>query len=396
MELVDHLFRREHGRIIATLVRVLGPRNLDLAEEAAQDALLRALELWPCSGLPANPSAWLIQTAKNRAIDALRRNRRDTGDSALLAIAAPEPAAEIDDQLATIRLCCHPALEPDLQVALTLQIVCGLNAREIARGFLLPESTIAQRLVRAKREIRDRGLGFDSPGALHSVLAVVYLLFNEGYAATRGDQWFRSDLCEEAVRLARLLCAHPDTARPPAFALAALLLFQASRLTARLDDAGDPLRLADQDRARWDHSLIAEGFRYLELAARGDTLSTYHLEAEIAAAHATAPSFELTDWYHIVHCYDELLRHRPSSVVRLNRAVALGYLDGPTAALHALSALESDPQLTHTHLLPAAQAEFHRQLGDRPAATSAYLSALERVRTSPERRFLERRLRELA
>ncbi|MBY0374393.1 MAG: sigma-70 family RNA polymerase sigma factor [Bryobacteraceae bacterium] len=397
MELVDRLFRREHGRIIATLVRVLGPRHLDLAEEAAQDALVRALELWPFEGVPPNPSAWLILTAKRRAIDRLRRDRRlEHSETALLMAAAPSSSAELDDQLAMIQLCCHPHLEPDLQVALTLQIVCGLNAREIARGFLLPESTVSQRLVRAKRQIREQALGFDSPGALPSVLAVVYLLFNEGYAATRGDAWFRSDLCEEAIRLVRLLAGHRATARPETHALAALLLLQASRLAARLDETGDPLRLADQDRTRWDHSLIAEGYRYLELAASGTELSTYHLEAEIAATHAAAPSFERTDWYRIVHCYDELLLRRPSPAVRLNRAVAVGYLSGPAAAIHELTALEADPQLRSSHLLPAALAEFHRQIGDRLAASIHYRLALERVSTSPEQRFLARRLKEVS
>lgn len=397
MELVDHLFRREHGRIIATLVRVLGPRHLDLAEEVAQDALVRALELWPFEGVPRNPSAWLIETAKNRALDRLRRDQRLESEAALVEAAAPDLAPEcLDDQLSLIQLCCHPALAPEMQVALTLQIVCGLNAREIARGFLLPESTVAQRLVRAKRQIREQSLGFDSPGSLESVLAVVYLLFNEGYAATRGEEWFRSDLCEEAIRLVRLLAGHPATARPETHALAALLLLQASRLAARLDEAGDPLRLAEQDRGRWDGALIAEGYRHLELAARGETVTPYHLEAEIAAVHAAAPSFERTDWRTIVHCYDQLLAWRPSPVVRLNRAVALGYLQGPAAALEELRALEADPLLERSHLLFAALAEFHHQSGDSLAASVHYRMAIERVATAPERRFLERRLEQVA
>lgn len=398
MELVDHLFRREHGRIIATLVRLFGPRNLDLAEEVAQDALVRALETWPFSGVPDNLSAWLIQTAKRRAIDRLRRERKLESDSVLVETAAASPTAageQEDDQLAMIRLCCHPALEPEMQVCLTLQIVCGLNAREIARGFLLPESTIAQRLVRAKRQIREQTLDFDTGGgSLDTVLAVIYLLFNEGYAATGGQDWFRSDLCEEAIRLIRLLAGHPAAARPETHALAALLLLQASRLPARLDEAGDPLRLADQDRSRWDHAMIAEGFRYLDLSARGTELTAYHLEAEIAAVHAGAPSFEATDWQRIVSAYDELLELRPSPAIRLNRAIAIGFLEGPQGALRELSLLESDPQLARSHLLPAALAEFHRQTGDRISATVHYRLALTRVATAPERRYLERRLLE--
>jgi RNA polymerase sigma-70 factor (ECF subfamily) len=376
MKLVGELHERQYGRLVASLVRMLGAHRLDWAEELAQEALLRALETWPYQGVPPNPEAWLLTTAKNRAIDRLRRERLPIEPLTL------EDKPATDDQLSMIFLCCHPSLSEEMQVALTLQVVCGLNARQIARGLMLSESAVAQRLVRAKRQLRESGARFQSEGRLETVLAVLYLLFNEGYAASeQGAEWFRPDLCEEAIYLTRLLTA---TSQPAVHALLALFLFQASRLPARIDAAtGEAIPLPDQDRARWNRSLIAEGFAHLEASASGDTVTEYHLEAEIAALHAAAPSFPETDWPRIAGLFEQL---PASPTVRLNQAIAVGYRDGPAAGLAALAPLEST-----THLLAAARAEFHRQAGDHAAAAAQYDLAAARARTEPERRYLARR-----
>jgi RNA polymerase sigma-70 factor (ECF subfamily) len=377
MTLVGELHERQYGRLVATLVRMLGAHRLDWAEEIAQEALLRALETWPYHGVPPNPEAWLLTTAKNRAIDRLRRERLPVEPLVL------EEKPATDDQLSMIFLCCHPSLSEEMQVALTLQVVCGLNARQIARGLMLSESAVAQRLVRAKRQLRESGARFQNDGKLETVLAVLYLLFNEGYAATEHDSaWFRADLCEEAIYLARLL----TTARQPAVhALLALFLMQASRLPARVDPvSGEAIPLPEQDRGLWDRRLIAEGFRHLEAAASGDTVTVYHLEAEIASHHAAATSFEATNWATIVELYNQL---PDSPVVRLNRAIAVGYRDGPRAGLDELAGLED----SGTHLLPAARAEFFRQAGNYEAASAHYTLAVSRARTEPERRYLSGR-----
>jgi RNA polymerase sigma-70 factor (ECF subfamily) len=376
MKLVGELHERQYGRLVASLVRMLGTRRLDWAEELAQEALLRALETWPYHGVPPNPEAWLLTTAKNRALDRLRRERLPVEPLTL----EEKPAA--DDQLAMIFLCCHPSLSEEMQVALTLQVVCGLNARQIAHGLALSESAVAQRLVRAKRQLRESGARFRSEGKLETVVAVLYLLFNEGYAATEpGSDWFRLDLCEEAIYLARLLAS---TREPAVHALLALFLLQASRLPARLDAAtGEAIPLPQQDRGRWDRILIAEGFAHLEASASGDTVTTYHLEAEIAALHAAAPSFGETNWPRIAELYGQL---PGTPVVKLNGAIAIGYRDGPVAGLAALAPLESD-----SHLLAAARAEFHRQAGNLEAAAVYYGVAANRARTEPERRYLARR-----
>ena len=376
MKLVGELHERQYGRLVASLVRMLGAHRLDWAEELAQEALLRALETWPYHGVPPNPEAWLLTTAKNRAIDRLRRERLPVEPLVLVE----KPCA--DDQLAMIFLCCHPSLAEEMQVALTLQVVCGLNARQIARGLMLSEPAIAQRLVRAKRQLREAGARFDAEGKLETVLAVLYLLFNEGYAAAEpGAAWFRADLCEEAIYLARFLTA---TGEPAVQALLALFLLQASRLPARLDPAsGEAIPLPQQDRARWDRIRIAEGFARLEASAKGEAVSAYHIEAEIAAVHAAAPSFAATDWARIAELYDLLPR---TPTVLLNRAIAIGYRDGPAGGLDALAPLQSD-----CHLLAAARAEFHRQAGNVEAARVYFGTAAHRARTEPERRYLAKR-----
>ena len=380
MELIGELYRRQYGRLVASLVRLLGggAHRLDWAEEFAQDALVRALETWPYHGVPPNPEAWLFTVARRRAVDRLRRERLPL-EPLLLEEKPPG-----DDQLAMMLLCCHPSLNQDQQIALTLQAVCGLNARQIARGLLLAESTVAQRLVRAKRKLRKERVRFDQPGAsAETLLRVLYLLFNEGYASTEaGAGWYEAGLCAEAIYLAGLLAASPASASPAVHALLALFHFQVSRLPARLNAAGEAVPLPGQDRSRWDRRSIAAGFAHLEASAAGAEVSAYHVEAEIAAIHAAAPSFGETGWARIVSLYDRLER---SPAVSLNRAIALGYRDGPAAGLTALSLLADDAR---GHLLPAARAEFLHQLQATAEAASQFALAARRAPTEPERRYL--------
>jgi RNA polymerase sigma-70 factor, ECF subfamily len=402
---VDHLFRHQSGRMIATLTRIFGPRRMDLAEEVVQDALVKALELWPFQGIPENPSAWLIQVAKNRALDATRREAslaeklpdliRAFPDHSELSESHDEFA---DDQLSMMFLCCHPSLSRELRVALTLKTVAGFSVREIARAFLAQEATIAQRLVRGKREIRERNIEFEMPSGpelrsrLDSVLEVLYLLFNEGYSAHEGESLLRADLCDEAIRLARLLAGHAATDLPKTHALLALLLLQASRLPARVNADGDLFLLRDQDRTLWDRRLIAEGLRHLDSSAEGDELSSYHLQAGIAAHHAAASTYDATNWAEIVDLYDQLYGTDSSPVVALNRAIALSRWKGPEAGLAALAEIEHHPALAHYHLLPAALGELRSELGQKERAAAYYKSALECACTEPERRLLQERL----
>ena len=318
-QLVDHLFRRHSAKIVATLTRVFGSRHLDLAEDVVQDALLKALQQWPFKGVPENPAAWLTLVAKNRALDLLRRdaslaNKVEQLELAMPRLAFPTAASEVemDDQLALILMCCHPALPIEYQIALTLKTACWFGTAEIARAFLAPQTTIAQRLVRAKRQIREHDIVIDPPGAgdlparIDSVLRVIYLLFNEGYAATSGDDLVRTDLCEEAMRLGALVIDQSPLELPAAHALLALMMLQAARLPARTLEDGTLAVLADQNRGLWDRKLIALGMRHFGASASGDTITTYHLQAEIAAVHATAMSDKTTDWEKLVELYDDL------------------------------------------------------------------------------------------
>jgi RNA polymerase sigma-70 factor (ECF subfamily) len=402
--LVEHWFRHESGRLVASLGRRLGAEHLDLAEEAVQDALVLALRQWPFNGVPANPAAWLVRVAQHRALDRLRRRAtfdRARQDLAILAprvAAAPEPDELLDDQLAMIFACCHPALLEEGRVALTLKVVCGFSTAEIARAFLGNEATIAQRLVRAKRLLRESGAAIVIPPTseiadrLDSVLQVLYLLFNEGYAAHQGDDLVRHDLCAEALRLGWLLTDRPDTAQPKTHALVALLSFQASRLPARVDGAGELLRLADQDRTLWDRRFVFAGLRHLNEAAAGDEMTPYHIEAGIAALHAQAESDAATDWTQILSLYDGLMQIRPSPVVALNRAVAVGRVDGAENGLAALADL--DCELKNYYLLHAVRADLLRQLRRTNDAIAAYRFALDCPCSEPERRFLQSRLAE--
>jgi RNA polymerase sigma-70 factor (ECF subfamily) len=377
---------------------------LDLAEEVVQDALLKALEVWPFQGIPANPSAWLIQVAKNRALDLIRRETSLAEKIPDLARAFPEQSMPSsfnefdDDQLSMMFLCCHSSLACELRVALTLKTVAGFSVREIARAFLAPEATIAQRLVRGKRQIREERIDFEMPSGqelrarLDSVLEVLYLLFNEGYSAHEGDSLLRADLCGEAIRLAGLLASHPASDLPKTHALLALLLLHASRLPARVNAEGDLFLLRDQDRSLWNRQLIAEGLIELDKSAEGDELTSYHLQAGIAAQHALASSYDATDWEDIAEQYDQLYQMDPNPVVALNRAIALSRWKGPEAGLAALAQIEHHPALAHYHLLPATLGELSNELGQQEKAAAYYKAALECVCTEPERRLLQKRL----
>jgi RNA polymerase sigma-70 factor (ECF subfamily) len=392
-EVVDRAYRDDTGRAVATLIRVT--HDFDLAEEAWQEACEQALRTWPQRGVPRDPTAWLFTAARNRAIDRLRRERVGREKTAAaLQIAELEAMGDDmheipDDRLRLLFTCCHPSLALDARVALTLRAVAGLTTREIARAFLVPEPTLGQRLTRAKRKIRDAGIPYvvppreALPDRLDGVRAVVYLVFNEGYEATEGEL-IRTDLCAEAIRLARLL-DHLIPDEPESRGLLALLLLQHARRAARTDDAGDLVTLEDQDRSRWDHELIDEGLSLVEEPATG----TYQLQAAIAACHDRAPRPEDTDWAQIASLYDELQRVRPSPVVALNRAVAVAMADGPDAGLRLLDPLADD--LDQYHHFHAARADLLRRAGREPEAADAYDRALALVGNDAERRYLERR-----
>ncbi|HEX2092899.1 MAG TPA: sigma-70 family RNA polymerase sigma factor [Longimicrobiaceae bacterium] len=408
--LVDGLFRREAGRMVSVLCRVFGPHNLQLAEDVVQEALLRALREWPFHGVPDDPRAWLVQVARNRALDLLRRDANLARKVPLLReeldggeVSAPEAffGGEVeDDQLRMIFTCCHPEVPREARVALTLKTVGGFGVPEIARAFLAREATVAQRLVRAKRRIREAGIRFEVPAGvellrrLDPVLEVVYLVFNDGYAAASGEAALRADVCAEAVRLAELLAAHPATASPRTHALAALLLFQGARLPARVDPQGGPVLLAEQDRSRWDRGMVARGLAHLERAAEGEDLTPLHLEAGIAAAHATAPSYEATDWPYILSLYDALLAVKPSPVAALNRAVALSMVEGAGAGLRAVAEVADHPSLAAYPLLHAVRGDLHARLGEAEPAAEAYRRALELPLSEPDRGLLRRKLEE--
>jgi RNA polymerase sigma-70 factor (ECF subfamily) len=413
-DVVEHLFRHQAGQMLATLTHIFGLEHLDLAEEVVKEALLQALRQWPLQGVPNNPRAWLIQAARNKALDVLRRRsslqrkRPELEERLRQSYSATDPPDAIDseslddEQLAMIFACCDPALPAEARVALTLKAVSGFSVAEIARAFLAEEATIAQRLVRAKRRISESNITLalprptDLPGRLDSVLQVLYLLFNEGYSAHAGENLVRADLCGEAMRLAQLLAAHPATALPKVHALLALFYFHAARLPTRVDGDGNLLLLADQDRTLWDQDLLARGLTHLNESAQGEDLSEYHVQAAIAAVHATSPSFAQTDWAYLLDLYDQLLAIAPSPVVALNRTIAQSMVEGPQVALRSLEQLSADPTMKSYYLLPAVKADFLRRLGRHADADACYRQALTLPCTEPERRFLSRRLQELS
>jgi RNA polymerase sigma-70 factor (ECF subfamily) len=404
-EVVDAVYRAESRRVFATLIRLLG--DFDLAEEALHDAFRAALEQWPQDGVPANPRAWLVSTGRFKAIDSLRRRARFDAldeDAARMIVASDDPAtwgseAIEDDRLRLIFTCCHPALPPDAQVALTLREVCGLTTEEIARAFLTAPPTLAQRIVRAKAKIRDARIPYqvpsqdDLPDRLDSVLRVIYLVFNEGYSASSGASVTRHDLSGDAIRLARLLVELlPE---PEAVGLLALLLLHESRRAARTSPTGDLILLEDQDRSLWNREQIVEGVKLVERALSSRRFGPYTLQAAIVAVHAEAPSAAATDWAQIVRLYDVLARAEPSPVVELNRAVAVSMRDGPSTGLALIDAILARGDLMDYHLAHSARADLCRRLGKNAEARTSYERALALARQAPERRFLERRLAEL-
>jgi RNA polymerase sigma-70 factor (ECF subfamily) len=403
---VDAVYRSDSRRVLATLIRLLG--DFDLAEEALHEAFSAAVERWPRDGIPANPRAWLVSTGRFKAIDTIRRRARF--DASLAEVAErlhagsdpvePGDGEDVeDDRLRLVFTCCHPALPPDAQVALTLREVCGLTTEEIARAYLSSPPTVAQRIVRAKAKIRDANIPYQLPSLaelperLDTVLQVIYLVFNEGYSASSGDSLTRQELSTEAIRLARLLVELlPE---PEAMGLLALMLLHESRRETRTAPDGNLVLLDEQDRSRWNREQIVEGSALVERALASRRIGPYTLQAAISAVHAEAESASATDWPEIVGLYDVLLRVEPTPVVALNRAAAVGMRDGPAAGLSLVDAILARGELANYHLAHSARADLCRRLGRIAEARAAYQRALELVRLEPERRFLERRLAEL-
>jgi RNA polymerase sigma-70 factor (ECF subfamily) len=405
--LLEHLFRHQAGRMVAHLTRLLGPAYLELAEETVQEAMLRALQTWPYQGVPENAAAWLFRVAHNIAIDAVRRNRT-LGEKTDAIVAELSHSANVpddpyleeqlrDDELRMIFMCCHSEIPRDARVALSLKTVGGFGVREIARAFLADDAAIAQRLVRAKRQIRDGRLTLDMPRGpelkrrLDSVLEVIYFMFNEGYAAHAGEDLIRQDLCLEALRLGRLV-ALSSIAEPRVDALVALMALEAARLPARVDESGDLILLEHQDQSRWDQRLIALGFHHFDRSIAGEEVSEYHVQAAIAATHARAADPQSRDWPMILDLYDQLLALNRSPVVALNRAVAVAKVRGPAEALGALEPLADDPKLRDYYLLLAVRGHLLLELGRRTEAAACFRAALECPCSEPERHFLRRKL----
>jgi RNA polymerase sigma-70 factor (ECF subfamily) len=401
---LEHIYREESGRILATLIRLLG--SFDLAEEAAQDAFTVALERWPLEGTPSNPRAWLISTARHKALDRLRRQQRfetKQGELKRLAeleqqlLAVPEDNMLADDRLRLIFTCCHPALAQEAQVALTLRTLCGLSTDEIGRAFLVPVPTMAQRLVRAKQKIRDAGIPYRVPPPeewnerLSAVMLVVYLVFNEGYSATSGDTLIRRELCAEAIRLGRLLCELlPKETETEG--LLALMLLHDSRRDARMGADGEIVLLEEQDRGLWNQEEIQEGLERIESALRVAPPGPYAVQAAIAAVHARAQRADQTYWHQIVGLYDVLLRLQPSPIVELNRAAAIAMAQGPEKGLALFDALESHKELRDYYLLPAAKGDLFRRLEKWAQAAGEYRKAISLAGNDTEQRFLRKRL----
>lgn len=406
-ETVETVYRSESRRVFATLVRLLG--DFELAEEAMHDAFASAVEQWPREGVPANPRAWLVSAGRFKAIDGMRRRARfdaslaeiaERLDAGARASAFPDEESVEDDRLRLIFTCCHPALNPDAQVALTLREVCDLTTEQIASAFLTAPSTLAQRIVRAKAKIRDAAIPYqvpsheDLPERLETVLQVIYLVFNEGYAASSGESLTRPDLSDEAIRLGRLLVELlPE---PEAMGLLGLMLLHESRRAARASSAGEIVLLEDQDRSLWIRDQIAEGIGLVQRALSAPEIGPYSLQAAISAVHASAPSAAETDWDQILVFYDLLLQAQSSPVVELNRAVAVAMRDGPAAGLALIDEILARGDLVEYHLTHAARADLYRRLGNRDEAKAAYERAISLARQEPERRFLERRLAALA
>jgi RNA polymerase sigma-70 factor (ECF subfamily) len=409
-QLVEHFFRHETGRLHGTLIRLLGVHNLALAEDVAQEAMLRAVRTWSMGGIPPNPSAWITRVAINLARDAMRHQRMSgSKESAIIThieqmqpTSATAPAvAEVDneirdDALRLMFICCHPSIAADAQVVLALKVLCGFSTGEIARAFLTSDAAIEKQLTRTKQRIHEAGIRYEIPEGedlsrrLEGVHSALYLLFNEGYKASAGDNLLREDLCTEAIRLTTLLVAHPAGNTPRSHALLALMLLNAARLPSRLDENGELLRLDDQDRSKWNAQMIERGLVELILAASGTELSEYHLQAGIAACHCTAPDYASTNWPRILELYDQLIRIKPSPVVALNRAVAVAAVHGAQAGLDALAAIAQRDRLDSYYLLHAVRGEFLSRLNNHPAAAEAYERAARQAKVGPEQLYLKR------
>lgn len=408
-QLAEHLFRHESGKMVSILTGIYGTRNLQLAEDVVQEAMIRALKTWPLVGAPDNPAAWLLRTAKNLAIDQLRREKNFLGKQAAI-IAETEDKAHhdagsddegfSDDQLRLMFVCCHPALAQEAQVALALKTLCGFSPAEIATACLISEAALSKRLVRARRQIHDAGIPFEIPDVgelpvrLDGVLETLYLLFNEGHKASHGDEVVRADLCLEAIRMTSLLASHPVGNLTRTHALAAMMAFTAARLPARTDAEGCLVLLEDQDRAKWDGKMIQTGIRHLAASKAGTDLGEYHIQAGIAACHTLAPSDGETDWPRIVMLYDRLMELRPSPVIALNRAVAISRTRGPAAGISEIENPSLSGPLENYHLLHAVLGELEMKRGDLRKAAHHFRRALALAETRPERSHLSQRLEE--
>ncbi|HEV8618103.1 MAG TPA: sigma-70 family RNA polymerase sigma factor [Candidatus Udaeobacter sp.] len=408
-QLVEHLFRHEAGKMVATLTRIFGIEHWNLAEDVVQEALSRALQTWPYRGVPENPSAWIMRASRNLALDVIRREKvfhakeaeitrlmeRD-GAAAEVAIFPEHEVA--DDRLRMMFVCCHPVIPPEAQVALALKTLCGFSVTEISRAFLTTEAAIAKRLTRAKQKIQEAQVAFEVPAGdelarrLDSVLQSLYLLFNEGYKASSGEKLVREELCQEAIRLTELLAQHPAGDESKTHALLALMLLNAARVPAREDDKGNLLRLEEQDRTRWDQAMIARGMFHLRESAAGAEISEYHLQAGIAACHATAVDYEATDWARILSLYDRLIEFDDSPVVALNRAVAVANVHGPETGLQTVRAIRDREKLDSYYLFYAVMGELEMRLNNHQAASEEFRTAFELADTKSERAFLLKRL----
>jgi len=411
--IVEHLFRHEGAKMVATLTRIFGIEHLNLAEDVVQEALSRALQTWPYRGVPGNPSAWIMRASRNLALDVIRRQKTFRAKEAEIARLIEHDGSaskgvifsenEIaDDRLRMMFVCCHPVIPPEAHVALALKTLCGFSITEISRAFLTTDAAIAKRLTRAKQKIQEARVPFEIPAGkeltrrIDSVLQSLYLLFNEGYKASGGDQLIREELCKEAIRLTESLAQHPAGNQPQTHALLALMLLNSARLPARQDDQGNLLRLEEQDRARWDQAMIERGISHLRESASGDSLSEYHLQAGIAACHATAKDYQATDWSRILSLYDRLTEFEDSPVIALNRAVAVGNVRGPKAGLDAVRAIRGREKLESYYLFYAVTGELEMRLNNRGAAAQEFRKAFELAETKSERAFLLKRLQACA
>jgi RNA polymerase sigma factor (sigma-70 family) len=408
-DVLEHLFRREAGKMVATLTGIFGIEHLTLAEDVVQEALARAMQIWPFRGVPANPSAWIMRVSRNLALDVVRRDKvfREKTDE-IVRLAQHEDGAEgasfndqeiADDRLRMMFVCCHPSIPPDAQVALALKTLCGFGVAEISRAFLTSEAAIAKRLTRTKQKIREARIPFEIPAGkdlaprLDGVLCCIYLLYNEGYKASSGDKLVREDICEEAIRLGELVVGHPVGNLPKTHALLALLFLNSARFPARSDSEGNLLRLQDQDRSQWDKGRICRGMYHLVQSAAGEEISQYHLQAGIAACHCAAKDYESTDWARILSLYDHLAQMDNSPIIALNRAVAIANVRGAEAAISAVEAIRNRAELDSYHLLYAVMAELEVRRGNHAVAEHYFRQALKLTDLNSEKVFLSTQLK---